>query len=394
MSHFGSTSPFSAVAQFRSFQSDSPLADVPPEFGGGPVYRSLDTIGAGPASFGSQFQKPLSSGKALGEFPVEESDFSLGIQPSKDAFGMVGLFPRTAAPSPDLPLAPAWISQHTSFVLRLAPAVAFAKILDILRSTSFGITVDVQPQMDKFQLKGKGMRDETMTYFKKKLYRNMANEVVVECTRQDGCIVLFNKVYQQLLAVLGHEARRLVENNLPPPPPPLSSLPFPPSLRSSSAVPSISSSLLRNLLNRAGSQFVDEQFQACQALVSASVVENAASWRELSAADVFGTVTLLLKCECEDTAHLAALLLLNLLKLDAFREAPQTVVAALFALLDSPSSFKNQDTKRQVSAGLRVIAKARKQTFSPSQRNTLDVYQKCSDPIISGNASAILQLAS
>jgi len=380
MSHFGSTSQFSTTAQFRSVKGDS-ASEVLPGFGE-TVYRSLDTMGA-------PFQKPTFGSKVEpGAFSGGEPDFALGIQQKGDAFGgIVGLFPRSA-PSPDLPLIPAWISQHTSFVLRLAPAVAFAKILEILRSVSFGITVDVHPQLDKFQLKGKGMRDESMTYFKKKLYRNMNNEVVVECTRQDGCVVLFNKVYQKLLAALGNEARRLADTTLRTPPP-LLSFP-PPSLSSEKA--SFSSSLLRNLLNRACSQFLDEQFQACQALVSVSTVESAASWGELADVDVLAIVTLLLKSDSEDTAHLATLFLLNLLKFEPFRDASQAVVAALFALLDSPSTYKNQDTKRYVSTGLRVIAQTRKQGFSVSQRNVLEVYQKCADPVISGNALAILQV--
>jgi len=68
------------------------------------------------------------------------------------------------------------------------------------------------------------------------------------------------------------------------------------------------------------------------------------------------------------------------------------MVIALFELLDSPPTFKNQDTKRHVSTGLRIIVQSRKQLFSPSQRNTLEFYQNSSDPILSGNAVAILQL--
>jgi len=313
-----------------------------------------------------------------------EGDFSLGIK--GDSFGMLGLLPRSA-PSAELPLVPAWVCVHTSFVVRLPPAAAFAKILDILRSPSFGITVDVQPQSEKFQLKGKGVRDETMTYFKKKLFRNSANEVVVECTRQDGCVVLFNKVYQKLLAALGEEARRLVETGVRATPSTNLQLfpPPPPSLSSSEAC---NAPLLRTLLLRAGSNFLDEQFQACQALVSMST--GAAGWRELGDVDILAIVTLLLTSESEDTAHLATLLLLNLFKLD-FREASPAMVVALFALLDSPPTFKNQDTKRHVSTGLRVIASTRK-TFSTSQRSTLEFYQHSSDPILSGNAAAILQL--
>jgi hypothetical protein len=284
---------------------------------------------------------------------------------------------------------PVWVCAHTSFVVRLPPAAAFAKIVDILRSPTFGITVDVQPQTEKFQLKGKGMRDETMTYFKKKLFRNLANEVVVECTRQDGCVVLFNKVYQKLLAALGNEARRLVETGLRAASN-LQLFPLPPSLSSSSSS-ACSASLLRNLLLRAGSQFLDEQFQACQALVSVSTAESAAGWREIGDVDILAIVTLLLRSESEDTAHLAILLLLNLFKLD-FREATPALVVALFALLDSPPTFKNQDTKRHVSTGLRVIVQSRKQTVSTSQRDTLEFYQKSSDPVVSGNALAILQL--
>jgi hypothetical protein len=347
-----------------------------------PVFRSL-----APLELGSSFPKPF--GKELGD---AEGDFSLGIQPSKaDSFGMLGLLPRSA-PSTELPLVPAWVSVHTSFVVRLAPVAAFAKILSILRSPAFGITVDVQPQNDKFQLRGKGIRDEAMTYFKKKMFRNVANEIVVECTRQDGCVVLFNKVYQKLLAALGDEARRLAETGLRAAPSSSNLQSFPPPPSSLSPSEACSASLLRTLLLRAGSQFLDEQFQACQALVSVSTVESAASWRELGDVDILAIVTMLLKSESDDTAHLATLLLLNLFKLD-FRDASQVMVDALFALLDSPPTFKNQDTKRHVSTSLRIIVQSRKQTFSSSQRNTLEFYQKSMDPILSGNALAISQLA-
>jgi len=303
-------------------------------------------------------------------------------------------------------LMPAWVSRQTSFILRLQPAVGFTKMVDILRSPDFGIAVDLQPQNDKFQIKGKGIREETITYFKKKMYRNVANEVVVECTKQDGCVVLFNKVYQRLLAALGNEAQTLGETTIRsssqlsfPPPPPLQLLPssssassFPASSSTSSSS-SESSSLLRNLLRRAASQFLDEQFQACQALVSATKNSGSAAWwRELGDVDVFAAVTCLLKSECEDTAHLATVLLLNLFQNDVFREAPPAMVVALFELLDLPPTFKNQDTKRHVSQGLRVISQLRKQTFSTTQRSTLEFYEKSQDPVLRGNALAILQL--
>jgi len=373
-------SHFSPMAQFRSCDiSSSSPSDFNPL-----VYRSL-----APLELGSPFPKPSFGGKDLGD---ADGDFSLGIQPSKvDSFGMLGLRPRSS-PSAELPLVPAWVCIHTSFIVRLAPATAFSKILDILRSPTFGITVDVQPQTDKFQLKGKGIRDATMTYFKKKLFRNAANEVVVECTRQDGCVVLFNKVYQKLLAALGDEAQRLAETGSRAPSivPNAQLFPsLPPSLSSSEAC---SASLLATLLLRAGSKFLDEQFQACQALVSVSTAESATSWRELRDVDVLAVVTGLLQSESEDTAHLAALLLLNLFKMD-FIQASQTMVIALFTLLDSPPTFQNQDTKRHVSTCLRVIAQSRKQSFSASQRNSLEFYRGSSDSVLSANALAILQLA-
>lgn len=351
-----------------------------PSVFGGPVYRSL-----APLELSGPFSRPVLGGKELGDV----GDFALGIQPSKaDSFGVLGMIPRSA-PSTELPLVPAWVSVYTSFVVRLPAADAFAKIISILRSPAFGITVDVQPQNDKFQMKGKGVRDETMTYFKKKLFRNSANEIVVECTRQDGCVVLFNKMYQKLLTTLGDEARRLIETGVRASSlSNLQSLPPPPSIASSEAC---SSSLLRNLLSRAKSQLLDEQFQACQALVAVSSAESSATWRELNDIDIFAIVNLLLRSESEDTAHLAALLLLNLFKLN-FREVPPSIVSALFELLDSPPTFKNQDTKRHVSAGLRVIVQFQKQLFSPSQRNTLEFYRNSSDPTLSGNAVAILQI--
>jgi len=301
----------------------------------------------------------------------------------------LGLLPRSA-PSIELPLVPAWVSVHTSFVVSLPPAAAFAKILDILRSPSFGITVDIQAQNDKLQLKGKGVRAEAMTYFKKKLFRNAANEVVVECTRQDGCVVLFNIVYQALIAALGALARRLSDSGLRTASVGMQSFPPPPPFSSSSEA--CSPSLLRTLLLRAESQFLDEQFQACQALVSVSTAESANTWRELVGVDVLAVTTVLLNSECEDTAHLATLLLLNLLKLE-FKKASKALVAALFTLLDLPPTFKNQDTKRHVTTGLRVISQTRKQSFSASQRSTLEFYQKSSDSVLNGNALAILKLS-
>lgn len=366
------------MTQWRSVDDDFSATPVmPPTDFGGPVFRSL-----APLELGSPFQaKPSLSSKDI------ERDFTLGIQKGGDSFGMLGLLPRSA-PSSELPLVPAWVCVHTSFVVRLPPAAAFAKILDILRSPTFGITVDVQPQNDKFQLKGKGIRNDSMTYFKKKMYRNTANEVVVECTRQDGCVVLFNKVYQKLLAVLGGEARKMSDGgsqSAASPDPQV--LPPPPLTSSTSGECNVS--LLRTLLLRAGSQFLDEQFQACQALVSVSTSSSESVWRELRDVDVPSIITLLLKSESEDTAELAALLLSNLFKFH-FREAPVAMTSALFTLLDSPPTFKNQDTKRHVSSCLRVIAQGRKHKFSSSQRSTLEFYQHSADSTISGNAAACL----
>jgi len=374
------------MAQWRSLEDD--LSSPPPPMTihtgfGGQVFRSL-----APVELGAPVPQPF----GLKELDNAEGDFSLGIQPTKaDSFGMLGLLPRSVPVAADLPLVPAWVCMHTSFVVRLPPASAFAKILDILRSPTFGITVDVQPQNDKFQMKGKGIRDESMTYFKKKLFRNAANEIVVECTRQDGCVVLFNKMYQKLLGALGDEARRLVETGLKASPSP-DLQPFPPPLPSSlSPSDACNASLLRTLLQRAASRLLDEQFQACQALVSASSAESAAaSWRELGDVDILAIVTMLLSSESEDTAHLATLLLLNLFKME-FKIVSSALIVALFALLDSPPTFQNQDTKRQVTSSLRIIVESRKQTFSVPQRSTLEFYQKSSDPVLRVNACAILQ---
>lgn len=380
MSNFDSTFPFSPMAQWRSFEDDLSSSPPPPmtiHTFDGPVFRSLAPLELGaplPQSFSSK------------ELDNAEGGFSLGTQPSKaELFGVLGSTPVTA----NLPLLPAWVNMHTSFVLRQSPASAFAKIMEILRSPTFGITVDVQSQNDKFQLKGKGIRGETMTYFKKKLFRNSANEIVVECIRLDGCVVLFNKIYQKLLAALGDEARRLVETGLkaapdldPFPPPPPSFLPAEANV-----------SLLRTLLDRAASQLLDEQFQACQALVSASSADSALSWRELGDADVLAVVTTLLSSESADTAHLAALFLLNLFKMEFFKIVSSTLIVALFALLDSPPTFQNQDTKRHVSSSLRAIVVSRKQSFSLSQLSILKFHQSSSDPVLSDNACAILQHA-
>lgn len=366
-------SPFSPNAQFRSFEGD---------LGVGRTFRSL-----APLESGTPFlPKPSFANKELGD---AEADYSLGIQPSKvDSFGMLGMVPRSV-PGAELPLVPAWVCAHTSFVVRLSPVAAFTKLLDILRSPSFGVKVDVQAQNDKFQLKGKCVREETMVFFKKKLFRNSVNEVIIECTRQEGCVVLFNKVYQQLLAVFGTDARRLVDTGLSAATPISSFQSFPP-LDSSLSSPEVpNGSLLRTLLLRAGSPFLDDQFQACEALVAMSTSQSLASWRELGKIDVLAIVTVLLKAE-EDTAHLATVLLMNLLKL-GFRETAAPMVAELIALLDSRPTFRNQDTKRLVSDTLRIIVQSRKQKFSSSQRATLEFYQHSSDAVLSANIVAILR---
>jgi len=268
----------------------------------------------------------------------------------------------------------------------------------VLQSSQMGMTVNLQPHTGKLKLKGVGLSGATRTEFNVNLYRNPSSDVVVECTKEVGCTVLFNRLYQQLLTCLGDMVMRRLNDNGPRK---LSnsfplSLPPLPSLSPPSSLP-----VLFSLLDRASSPFLDQQLQACESLLETSRGDCGIQLIELalnsaSRVDVMGVLSSLFRSESEDVVRITALLLENLLKLGsaAFTErVSRQMVARMFEILDGPMTYLNRDTKRHVSAGLHAIAKTRRDTFSPAQRQALEKCQMDWDPVIKANVQATLHVA-
>jgi hypothetical protein len=279
----------------------------------------------------------------------------------------------------------------------MAPTVLFGKILETLQSPHFGITVDLQPHSGKLKMKGQGISGGTRTAFNINFYHNPSSDVVVECSRQEGCVVLFNKLYQQLLTCMGDAVlRRLNESgprrvsNFP------LSLPALPSFPCPTCLP-----LIFSLLDRVRSPHLDQQIQACESLLEVSRGDAAAELLDIAinaacGVDVLSVLCCLFKSESEDVVRMTALLLANLLKMGsaAFVEKVSLqMVAPLCEILDGPMTYLNRDTKRHVSTGLHMIAKTRREAFSPVQLQVLERCQMVWDPVIKAGVQATIHLA-
>jgi len=284
---------------------------------------------------------------------------------------------------PELKLLPAYICRHTAFVARLPASQLVAKMWEVLQSTQLGLAVDLEPPSGKPKLKGVGRLNGSKTVFGISLFRNPSSDVVVECKKEDGCTVLFNRLYQQLLTCLGDVVmRRLNDSGSQktnfPLALPLPSLPSP---------PSSSLSTLYSLLEMARSQFLDQQLQACETLLEVSRGDSAGQLLELAVSspkvDVVAVLCSLLRSESDDIVRIAALVLSNLLKFDSppFTEKALQTIAPMFEILAVPMTYLNRDTKRHVSAALNVLAKARREAFSAAQRQILEGSQHVWDPI-------------
>jgi len=277
-----------------------------------------------------------------------------------------------ASSLPDLKLMPPHIQRHTSFISRCPSGALYGKIVEVLQSGPSGITVDLQPHAGKPKLKGLATSGGTKIVFNLNLYRNPSDECVVECTREEGCTVLFNQLYQQLLAGLGSVVlRRLNESGSHKSSnPPLSTFPPPPSL----PAPSLSTFVV--VLDLARSPFLNQQIQACETLSELSRGHAASQLLDAAVTqqDVAGLLCSLLRSDSEDVVRLVAVVIENLLKFQspAFTEKALPMITPLFDLLAVPMTYLNRETKRHVSACLHVLAKARGDAFSLDQRQALE----------------------
>jgi hypothetical protein len=266
----------------------------------------------------------------------------------------------------DLKLVPAHVMRHTSFVARLPASEVFGKIQTSLQNPRFGITVDVRPPTNKFKLKGLGISGGTKTVFSINLFRNQSCDVVVECARLEGCTVLFNRLYQQLLASLGDVVVRRLESNSHRIP--ACSLSCP-----SVSMPCTSSlSVISRLLDRALSPYLDEQLEACEALLAFSHGESARVLLGAADGGVVKVLDALLRSDSEDAVRMGAQMFKNLLEETGLKEKlPARLLSHMFELLDGPITYTNRDAKRHISAGLRCIDKTCQYALSSSQRLAL-----------------------
>jgi hypothetical protein len=351
-----------------------------------PFASERSVIESAPPSFAQPL--PLGSTTVYRSFAREECASEFGVDtkppqmekfmPHDRTLGLTKPSPLNAFP--ELKLMPSGIAKFTSFVSRTPPTVLFGKILETLCSSSFGMTVDLQPHSSKMRFNGQGLSGGTRTGFSINFYKNPSWDVVVECCRQEGCVVLFNKLYQRMLTCLGDAIlRRLSENS----PPTLSDFPLP-------ALPSFPCPpcrpLILSLLDRVSSVFLDQQIQACESLLELSRGDGAvellgAALDATCSVDVLGVMCCLFKIQSEDAVRMTALMVENLLKLGstAFMERALQLVAPMCEILDGPVTYQNRDTKRHLSVGLHMIAATRRDAFSAEH---LQVLERCPlDPI-------------
>jgi len=244
----------------------------------------------------------------------------------------------------------------------------FWKIQGALQSPQLGLTVDLRPPNGKLKFHGLGFSGGGRTMFKINFFHNLARDVVVVCARQQGCVILFNRLYQYLLNNLGDVVVRRCDGQ--PTEECQWSCPGAPSLSSSAL-----SVMLARLLDRARSPVLDEQLGALEALLEFSQGESRYLLLEVDCRlELLRLVEFLLRADDDEVLRMGAVLLKNMLALDSAefnQSVPQQLLFRMLELLEGPMTYLNRDAKRHLSAGLHCVWKTRQDVFTPEQLQVL-----------------------
>jgi len=277
---------------------------------------------------------------------------------------------------------PPEITRATSFVAEGAPASVIAGMRNVLENARFPVKVDLQTSM-KPKLIGKAISTSggATCEFRIRLYRNSSDEVVVECMRNAGCTQLFNQLYRELLSGLADIVLRKFSASASTPRVLKSEPSFPQFLPQSCARPPPASSsslstMMSCLQQRAKSSRLDEQMQACDALMD---ISQGAEWdralEQPCCADFLSMLEVLVSSADDEIVRAGATLLHRVLNSEGrgFREkASSQLLGRMLALLGGPVTYLTRETKQQLSAALFSIRSTRPQAFTQEQNRELD----------------------
>jgi len=355
-----------------------------------PVFRSSE-LGFNPVLYRSvgstsvQSSFPSLSSSQLGKVEAVGSRKAEAISRSKTVVMEVEKDSRTT----ELKLVPSFVAKHTAFVVKDGATRTMGSIDDALKSLS----VDVESWSAKCKLKG-NLRGSSKVEIRLQLFRNSSDEVVVECAKDHGDGVEFNAFYKRLLAALGDVVLRKLEG----PSAPFSSSLVPFSAPQQFEMPTAFDSLLcpptspeagslslvlSRLLKRARSPFFDEQKNALEALMQSAQGEEFLRALEQSCPELLAAMESLLASPSDEVVRACAALLSQIFVRVSFKEkASPTLLALMLNILEGPTTYRNRNTKRQISGVLLSLRSGRPEAFSLAQSQALDKW----DP---NNASSV-----
>lgn len=113
----------------------------------------------------------------------------------------------------------AWIEPHSSFSAVAPPNEILNRVCTWLESSRIAF----EPQVEKFKLKGRVVAGSVFCAFAFRAYKSAAafsmKGNVFELQRRNGCALLFDELFQQLVTFLGPSVVQLSPFPLPIPPP-------------------------------------------------------------------------------------------------------------------------------------------------------------------------------
>jgi hypothetical protein len=409
---YGNTgsSSFSSFAESSSFDDGLYLDGLGLEQ---PLFRSLAVESTG----GDHFQSSSTPSQSLWH--------KLDSQPgSSSLLGQLGasLVSTTLVEPPGhamrkLEPAPIWLEKYSTCVAPPGSTQGnvLNKCLCSLQELS-SIVVDTLPNKAKNKFKGVAFRGGNVSQFVAKQYQGMGGEIVVEFSRRSGDSLLFNVMFNEMMASLDDmvrytnsltgggdplaaRARKRMRESVPLP----ILLELPEKQCAKRACPSVDF-----LLERLCSPYVDQQLQACSCLVSLS--DDAEVSQEMVAVKSLPVLQQLLSSSIDELVRYAAIIVSNMLAAGSevfLSEAGACLATTLFEILESPATLLLRDTKRHVAASLlslaqhetkqqqqhqQQLAEESPRLFSPTRIQALKRYSRVEDSSLRNRVTATLAL--